>query len=173
MSKAMIEVQGSGLDLEYLLSPKAIRERSHKLYQTARSGGTHFEVKSTRLGELAQFVAAVTRDNYPNLVIPFHSRWKHFNAGGVDRLSRFYVGLRDKRADEILRIKTDLVIVSVLVDAGAGMRWKFRDVGTADPIGKSEGLAVASLRAFLAGAFSGNPANPQQVDASGLEALSW
>ena len=30
-------------------------------------------------------VADVTRRRYPDLQIPFHSRWRHFEAGGVDR----------------------------------------------------------------------------------------
>ena len=32
---------------------------------------------------------AVTRANYPDLrAIPPHARWRHFDAGGVDRLGR-------------------------------------------------------------------------------------
>ena len=43
--------------------------------------------------------------------------------------------------------------------------------GTDLAIGRSEGLAVASLHAFEAGLFSSDPANPLRVDAAALTAL--
>ena len=47
---------------------------------------------------------------------------------------------------ERARIKLDLVITSVLLDAGAGKDWKFKEDGTF--YSRSEGLAVASFHMF-------------------------
>ena len=33
---------------------------------------------------MAQRIAALTRRRFPDLQIPYHSRWRHFEAGGVD-----------------------------------------------------------------------------------------
>ncbi len=72
-------------------------------------------------------------------------------------------------ADDRARAWIDLVMVSVLLDAGAGEQWTFREGELA--IGHSEGLAIASLHAFEAGLFSSDPAQPLRVDAAALAAL--
>ena len=54
----------------------------------------------------------MTREAYPDLAIPFHARWRHFVAGEP----RSPTGDPAERA----RAAFDLVIVSVLLDAGAG-----------------------------------------------------
>src|SRR5262249_53387197 len=70
------------------------------------------------------------------------------------------------------RAEFDLAIVSVLVDAGAGPTWRYRDRLTGSEIGRSEGLALASLDMFAAGAFSGVPGDPLRADAEPLARLS-
>jgi hypothetical protein len=55
---------------------------------------------------------------------------------------------------ECSRRLVDLIIVSVLLDAGAGDVWKFTEERTGLQIERSEGLAVASLYAFTDGLFS-------------------
>ncbi len=45
-------------------------------------------------------------------------------------------------------------ICSVLLDAGAGSKWKFDEPGTSVVAGSSEGLALASLHLFKAGGLS-------------------
>ena len=65
----------------------------------------------------------------------------------------------------------DLTLVSVLLDAGAG-RWQYCEPGSMEPIGRSEGLAVASLDMFKAGLFSADPSSPCRVDASKLARLT-
>ena len=52
----------------------------------------------------------------------------------------------------------DLTVVSVLLDAGAGPDWHYVEAGTGSASRRSEGLGVASLHAFAAGLFSGDPA---------------
>ncbi len=145
--------QFSAADVEYLLSPTAVRERSKKVYESALNGATHFEVHPEKIPEVAKFVLEVTRSNYPDLNIPFHSRWGHFQAGKIDRLKVLNEKLADFDAIEKTRIKIELAIVSVLLDAGAGMQWKLKDPFSAGTFSKSEGLAIASLDLFLKGAF--------------------
>ena len=66
----------------------------------------------------------------------------------------------------------DLFVVSVLLDAGAGARWQYKSKESGRFYRRSEGLAVASLEMFKAGAFSSNPAEPCQVDSRGLRRLN-
>ena len=47
-------------------------------------GLEHWTVDLDRLPETARYVAAVIRDQYPTLAVPFHARWRHFAVGGVD-----------------------------------------------------------------------------------------
>jgi hypothetical protein len=47
----------------------------------------------------------------------------------------------------------DLFVISVLLDAGAGDKWKYTRKGL-EPVGRSEGLAMASMDIFMQGAFS-------------------
>jgi len=61
--------------------------------------------------------------------------------------------------------------VSVLLDAGAGPRWRFHERESGQAFARSEGLAVASLRAFMAGRFSSDAGDPLRVDAKALAAL--
>jgi hypothetical protein len=65
----------------------------------------------------------------------------------------------------------DLVILSVLLDAGAGPDWRFRDGASGKVLGRSEGLGVASQRMFEAGAFSSDPAAPLRADGAALAGL--
>jgi hypothetical protein len=65
----------------------------------------------------------------------------------------------------------DLFLVSVLLDAGAGSQWKFT-ASDGKVYRRSEGLAVASLEMFEAGAFSSDPNQPHQVDSTALKSLT-
>jgi hypothetical protein len=66
----------------------------------------------------------------------------------------------------------DLFLVSVLLDAGAGTKWSYRSKESGKVYSRSEGLAVASLEMFKAGAFSSDASRPHQVDAAGLHKLT-
>jgi hypothetical protein len=117
----------------------------------------------------ADLVAEVTRESYPTLDVPFHARWRHFSAWGKDRWAPLAAGFADSAARA--RAAFDLAIVSVLLDAGAGMGWRYREAdGTL--LSKSEGLAVASLDMFAAGLFSADPREPLRADASRIAELA-
>jgi hypothetical protein len=69
------------------------------------------------------------------------------------------------------RAAIDLAFVSVLLDAGAGDKWHYREAASGKTFARSEGLAVASIDMFRAGAFSSDPGKPLRVDAEGLETI--
>ena len=50
--------------------------------------------------------------------------------------------------------------------------WHYRDPQTGVTVGRSEGLALASLRMFEAGVFSADPRDPLRADAERLATLS-
>ena len=172
--------QGPGSDrvtgAAYLRSARAVRERAQAMLALAERGRAGRTSGSTGRGcrRLSNGSSQVTRANHPDLTaIPPHARWRHFDAGGVSRLAAFEARLRDLPADEALRARFDLVVTSVLLDAGAGPRWSFRELATGQVFTRSEGLAVASYHAFLAGTFSSDPPrHPLRADAAGLRALT-
>jgi hypothetical protein len=124
-----------------LLSAAAVRERAHEMLGLALSGEVEgWSVDLDRLDDAADRTAAVTRERYPDLAIPFHARWRHFVAG-EPRLPK-------SDAAERARAAFDLVILSVLLDAGAGPGWRFADPADGKTFTRSEGLAVASQRLF-------------------------
>ncbi|NVB82049.1 MAG: URC4/urg3 family protein [Kofleriaceae bacterium] len=156
----------------YLRSPLAIRARCENILDAGLRGQlSHFAVDLGALSGVVDEVIAVTRAHYPTLDIPVHGRINHFRAGGVDRVAQLDAKLASLPADEQSRAWIDLVMVSVLLDAGAGDAWRFREPGTGLSIGRSEGLAVASYHAFEAGLFSADPSQPLRVDASALKTL--
>lgn len=134
--------------IDYLRSPQAIRDRAAFLFELAQQDQLrYFALDLDRLDLVVEYVAQVTRAAYPDLAVPFHSRWRHFP---VARLATVFAGLTG-----VARTKAqiDLVIPSVLLDAGAGDRWCYTDA-TGQQWSRSQGLAVASLVMFEQGLFS-------------------
>jgi hypothetical protein len=144
-----------------LLSAAAVRERGHEMLEIALEGGVEgWAVDLDRLDDAAELTARVTREAYPGLAIPFHARWRHFVAGeprlpGPDPAAR-------------ARAAFDLVILSVLLDAGAGPGWRFADPVSGDTFTRSEGLAVASQRLVESGALGTSGAALAALDGETL-----
>jgi hypothetical protein len=160
-------------EIAYLRSPAAIRDRCGLLFKLACEDKlSHFGCDLTQLGGVADYVIQVMREQYPDLQIPFHSRWRHFEAGGVLRLAQLNEMLVGLTPIEKAQAKFDLVIISVLLDAGAGNSWQYYEPETDCVFQRSEGLAVASFRMFCQGIFSSNPQQPLQADAQGLQGLT-
>jgi hypothetical protein len=65
---------------------------------------------------------------------------------------------------EEARRLVDLVVVSVLLDAGAGNIWKYTEDQSGQIFTRSEGLAVASVHMFQSGLFSSDSQQPYRVD---------
>lgn len=112
---------------------------------------------------------ALQRDFGPNRYteIPPHGRWQHFNVGDTDRIAPLLAEWEGSGVSkmEITRRLVDLFFVSVLLDAGAGDTWMYAEAATGRSFNRSEGIAVASLHMFLAGAFSSAGAvDPLTVD---------
>lgn len=155
-----------------LLTANAVRARAGQMLEIGLAGGlSHFTIDLDRMDRIAEAVLAVTRKAYPTLDIPFHARWRHFVLGGVDRWAKLAdpASWPDRAARA--RAEFDLAIVSVLLDAGAGAAWRYRDAVTGQSIGRSEGLAIASLDMFANGLFSRDARAPFRADADVLAQL--
>ncbi|WP_084545253.1 DUF1688 family protein [Derxia gummosa] len=73
-----------------LRQPATIRARAANVLAAVKAGKSEFfRIDEGKLDEAAALVAEVTRGNYPTLDVPFHSRWRHFGAGGIDREAQF------------------------------------------------------------------------------------
>ena len=149
-----------------LLTAAAVRARCGRVMAAAEAGRlAHFAYHPERLDAAAAYVVDVIRARYPDLAVPYHSRWRHFEAGGVDRWRAPGAAFPDPM--ERARARFDLAIVSVLLDAGAGPRWRYREAATGLELARSEGLAIASFRMIEAGGFGA----PWRADAASLAAL--
>jgi len=156
------------VNLANLNDAAAVRERCGMVHRWVADGRSpHFALDESRLAAVAAYVADVTRVAYPDLKIPYHSRWRHFSAGGIDRWGEL-AARSDADRLERARMAVDLATVSVLLDAGAGDRWRYREGASGLSFARSEGLAIASFDMFRAGAFSADPARPWRVDGVAL-----
>ncbi|HEX2887036.1 URC4/urg3 family protein [Vineibacter terrae] len=160
--------------IAYLRTPDAIRERARAVWRRVENGESpHFALDYDGIEAAVRATLAVMRERFPDpRAVPFHARWRHFEAGGRDRwrplAQRLPAGMpREERA----RRRFDLAIVSVLLDAGAGPDWRYRELASGQTLARSEGLAVASLDMFAAGAFSAHRGDPLRADAEALMRL--
>ncbi len=191
--------------LALLHDPGTIRKRCAAILRSVEAGvSPSFSLDRSRLDAVAERVAALTLRRFPDLDIPYHSRWRHFEAGGVDRKAELDAAIAGQSVAEQARARFDLTVVSVLLDAGAGPSWRYTEalgvaaaaLPQAEPdellalldrsaagqaaapaaaaadgaasYTRSEGLGVASFRAFMAGAFSSRPGEPWRADAAAL-----
>lgn len=161
---------------QHLLSAQAVRAHSQAILVLAQADqARHFTFHPDRMHVAAAYVAQVIRQQYPDLKVPYHSRWRHFEAGGVDRWAQVAqatgLALESMRLERA-RARIDLAITSVLLDAGAGPAWQYRDEPTAQTLSRSEGLGVASLRWWAKGGLSSDAKHPARADAVALARVS-
>lgn len=151
--------------VEYLQSLKSIRDRCEMVYERVKNDHpeARFDLDESKLEGIADFVAGIIKRDYqdPARDVPPHSRWRHFlPIGSIE--AAVIEPLKAAGADDIEIVKSllDLFVVSVLLDAGAGDKWKYQrkieEKGTSEelPVGRSEGLAMASMDMFVSGLFS-------------------
>ena len=153
-------------DVAYLRTTRAVRQRSELLYLRAQRGeSSAFSVHPLELEQVADYVALVAREQGAVACQTIHGRMRHFDAGGKARIAMLDGRLACLPREERARAKIDLIVPSVLLDAGAGDTWAFTEEGVRIP--RSEGLAVASLHLFLGGGLAGD-GRSLRTDAEGL-----
>ncbi|NEP85643.1 MAG: URC4/urg3 family protein [Okeania sp. SIO2C2] len=158
--------------ITYLRTAQAIRERCDSIFNLAcQDQLNNFQVDLTQLDKCANYVINIIYAQYPKLNIPLHSRWRHFQVGDVPRLAELDQMLAGLTPVEKAKVKFDLAIISVLLDAGAGANWQYTEPETGLIFSRSEGLAVCSFRLFCQGFFSSNPDFPWQADTRGLSQI--
>lgn len=152
--------------LDYYKSINSVRETTSKVFNYIKDHkeGKYFTLNLDKVPEVVDFVVdEIIRPDYPTnddlKNIPPHGRWQHINASNIDRMSSIIQKWRDSGIDEIEICKKiiDLFVFSVLIDAGAGATWKYHEASTNTTIGRSEGLAVASINIFSEGKLSKDP----------------
>ncbi len=153
----------------WLRDPATIRIRCGAVLRAVEANvSEYFVLDRSRIPAVAERVAALTLKRFPDLRIPYHSRWRHFEAGGLDRKPALDALLAGRSAADAARARFDLTVVSVLLDAGAGAAWHYNEPGTGQVLARSEGLGVASWHAFLRGSFSAQAQDPLRADAAAL-----
>lgn len=166
----MNNLQYTESDLDFLLSPQAIRRSAEAILELTKNGQTHFNYHEENFNDLVDFVINVIHENYPKLDIPFHSRWGHFRVGGINRVQLLQDKISSLDKFEQARIKLDLVITSVLLDAGAGPLWSYNEISSGKMFNRSEGLGVASFYLFMDGALTED--HSLKATDKGLQALT-
>ena len=147
------------------ISPDAVQSERGTWYEI------ELQLEQQKFATTTKLVINTISEMYPNHTIPFHSRWRHFETGGVNRWKQLTGRLTLENTDR-LRVKTEVTILSVLLDGGAGASWHFKDPLTGQILTRSEGLGVASLLAYFDGAFSSDPQSPLQADMNGLSSFN-
>jgi hypothetical protein len=144
--------------VDYLRSTTAVRERCNNILNAVLEGKSHcFDVDLLNLNVAANRVVELTQKRFPDGKIPYHARWRHFEVGGIDRLSSLPACDNVK---ERARREIDLAVTAVLLDAGSGPGWKYTEASTHWQGGRSEGLGVAAFHTFASGLFGGTPNAP-------------
>ena len=159
-----------------LLIAEAVRERAHRdARDRPRRQAAEFPHRSRPMLDAGRRLRAdVIRGKLSRL-----STCRSIRAGGIsssaarplgcDRRARSTGPMRAARA----RAEFDLAIVSVLLDAGAGPAWRYRDAVTGSAVGRSEGLGAREPRACSTAAlFSADPRDPLRADAARLANLT-
>lgn len=164
-------------EIEHVLATlydlRTIRIRSHAILDWVKQNkSSYFALDPEKMMSTASFVIEVIEDNYPDLDIPYHSRWRHFEAGSIDRIKKMQEDLSTLSVESRGKILYELVIISVLLDAGSGPYWRYKEPETGIEYARSEGLALASLALYQKGTFSMHPSQPLRVDAKCLLAFS-
>lgn len=153
-----------------LRDPATIRERAEMVLRRVEDGQSpHFALDANGLENAVRLTLAVIHERFPDpRTVPFHARWRHFEVGGRDRWDALAKSLTVDVAERA-RVRVELAITSVLLDAGAGPDWGYREPDSGARYVRSEGLAVASFDLYRRGGFSSDPSRPLRADADALK----
>jgi GTP cyclohydrolase II len=151
-----------------LMQLSAIRHQCSKLYDLATKGELEFFiVDESRISAAVDETVKSIRQRYPTLDVPPHSRLRHFD---TDELPKLLASWRCDKVEKARRL-VDLVMVSVLLDAGAGPDWRYI-APSGDEVRASEGLALASWDLFVDGFFSTDAAMKARVNSLALKNIT-
>jgi len=145
-----------------------VRERCGQIFKLAQEDKLkHFSLDESKMGQVVDYVIKTTKENYPDLNVPYHSRWRHFDQKALTGLTTGWP------CDELEKVRReiDLAAISVLLDAGAGDTWRYTDA-KGNSTGRSEGLALATFDMFVDGTFSSDVAQPCRVNAHGIKNMT-
>ncbi|KAH9990213.1 DUF1688-domain-containing protein [Russula compacta] len=172
------------LTIEYLRTLPSIRERCGRVHDLAKQGNLqYFNYHPEKEENVTDYCISIIRRDYGDNVSAVstshshtpHGRWRHLDAG-VSRVAPLITQWDALEPPPDRKEKTkrliDLFLVSVLLDAGAGNNWSYRDETSGQSFTRSEGLGVASFNMFKEGFFSGDIHQPHRVDAKGLEQVT-
>jgi len=151
-----------------LMQLAAIRQQCGRIYDLAKEGNlSFFNVDESKIYLAVEATEASLRKRYPSLKVPMHSRLRHFEQAELAKLMSSWRCDQTEKARRLV----DLMVISVLLDAGAGQNWHYI---TADgnSLRASEGLAKASFDMFLDGVFSSDAAVKTRVNSSALKQVT-
>ena len=155
-----------------LRKTSAIRHRARLLLERARAGDS--EWFTVHDGELMTAAKRSRCRNSPPLSRFAHSRTQPlapFRGGRRDRKGVLDTAVAPLDLRSRARAMIDLTVVSVLLDAGAGPDWRYREGPDGRVYNRSEGLGIATWHAFAGGLFSSDPDEPLRVDAARLQQI--
>lgn len=171
------EMPSSKSNAAYYKSLKAVREQSMRVFNHVDVGHSpNLALHLEKLPQVADLIVSlmkrdygVAEDGFVNIeAIPPHSRWRHYSEEAIEGLLE---GVK-RDGNEQCKVLLDLFVVSVLMDAGAGPQWSFKDPKDGKVYNRSEGLAMSVLRMFESGAFSFAEEEPKlAVTAKGMSRL--
>lgn len=158
-------VSFSPLSNDQLESLSLIRSKCQLVHDNI-SQSQFFSLNLDNMINVEDYIISLINRDYNGMInqIPPHGRWQHFGHQNMDNL------LNRLSTNRIERLKSliDLTVISVLLDAGAGNKWKYHDNGK--DFNRSEGVAIACLRMFEKGLVSSSPIdNPYMADSKGLK----
>ena len=61
------DIRATEIEMDYLLSAQAVRERSWQIYYLVSKGQGRFKINKDRLNDLADYVVSVIHEKYPKI----------------------------------------------------------------------------------------------------------
>lgn len=157
--------------IDELRKLSCIRKQCNRLFELAKQDKlVYFKLHLDKISSVAEEVVKITKEKFPDLKIPFHSRIRHFDVKRIDSLYKKWDLLHINKDEQCRRI-IDLMMISVLCDAGAGPNWQYID-RKGIKYDRSEGLAAATLDMFIDGVFSSDSAIKTRVNSIALKDLN-
>ena len=120
-----------------LHDPATIRARCAGVVAAVEQGvSPSFKLNRDALPPLADRLAALTRKRFPDLVVPLRSRWRDLEGHGRSGKAELDQRLVDRLPNEAARVQVDMIVVSCLLNGGAGANWVYAE---------SAGVSIAAL----------------------------